>query len=164
MASLKQSTLAAGNEPVQSADGQEPIVIVADFDLANPGSGAAGALVVNDIIEMCPLPAGYVVSDLLLDTTDLDTDTAAITLDVGLLSGAYRANSNSSTMGAEYIAGSTAGQAGGLARMSAAGSTKVAPTTGDRAIGVKCAVAPATGATTGVIRLTVTVRPQINGI
>ncbi len=156
---FNKSIQALRNDPVPSADQAYDLVpIFADFTLT-------AALAAGDIIEMLPIPAGYVPVDFILDSSDLDTGgTPAITLDVGLLSKDYNFNDSTSTMGAEFIAGSTVAQNGGIARMSVAGATKIAPTTNDRAVGIKCAVAPATGATTGTIRLTAMVRPQINGL
>lgn len=70
---------------------------------------ATGDLTLNNVIRMVKVPKGFVVSDVTLISTDLDTDgTPAITLSVG---------DGGAT--ARYISASTAGQAGGLARATA---------------------------------------------
>src|SRR3546814_9256916 len=74
---LKQSTQAAGKAPVPSADGATDLIpIIGDYVLT--GDEAA-----NDIIEMAPLPAGYVPVDVIVDSADLGTTATA---SVGLLS------------------------------------------------------------------------------
>lgn len=158
---FKQSKLAASNEPILLAQASEPIVISADYNLADSGNGA---LALNDIIEMVPFPAGYQLVDVIVDTPDLDTGgSPALALDVGVLSGEYRSNS-AATMDASIIAASTVGQAGGIARASVAGFSKIAVSDTDRAIGIKAQTGPATGATTGTVRLQATFRPAVNGL
>jgi len=102
------------------------------------------ALVVNDTIAMCTLPANHVIVDCILATDDLDTDgSPAIVLDVGVVGGDTDA----------LIDGSTVAQAGGLARMSEVAGIRIAQSTTDTSIGILTQVAPATGATTGRIDL-----------
>src|SRR3546814_1661093 len=85
---LKQSTQAAGKAPVPSADGATDLIpIIGDYVLT--GDEAA-----NDIIEMAPLPAGYVPVDVIVDSADLGTTATA---SVGLLSAEYRKRSEEHT-------------------------------------------------------------------
>lgn len=158
--SFKQSLQALNKVVVPSADQSgDTLSIFADYAL----NGVA--LAAGDIIEMLPLPAGYVPVDVIAASPDLDSGgSPAITLDVGLLSGAWGKNSASSTIGAEFISASTVGQAGGIARMSNAAGALLAPdVTQDRSVGIKVGTGPATGATTGTIRLTMLCRPQVDG-
>jgi hypothetical protein len=104
----------------------------------------AAALVLNDVIQMVKIPAGAKIVDLTLSCTDLDTNgTPAIVLDVGDGSDTDR-----------FIDGSTIGQAGGIARLDQHGGHGYAYSAEDT-IDVLVQVAPATGATSGTITLTV---------
>lgn len=111
------------------------------------------AFVINDIVQMVSVPNGYQVTDIILDTDQLDTNVSpTITLDVGD-SGAAQA----------YVAADTVGQAGGVIHAKVAGFTSHTPvaiaTSGGNAgstiIQVKVHAAPATGTTTAVLRMTV---------
>ncbi len=110
----------------------------------------AAALVLNDTIRMCKLPADHVPVDLLLSSTDLDTDgSPALVYDVGI----------EDTVGATddadaFIDGSTVGQAGGIARMAAIAAMTLAPVAYDRYVSVLAQAAPATGAASGEIIVT----------
>ncbi len=160
MAAVLQSKQIAANQPAVTAGGAHDLVaLVGDYELS-------AALVVNDLIEFVELPPGHVPVDVILDTPDLDSNVApAVVVQVGLMAGNVGDTTLASrTTGAEFIAASTVAQAGGIARMAVAGGTRVAPSTSRRSIGLKVATAPATGATSGTIRLTVLARPQINGV
>ena len=104
------------------------------------------ALALNDILEMVPVYAGETVLDVQLITEDLDTDgSPAIVLDIG--DGDQRAR---------YIDGSTAGQAGGFARMDPPVVANYPHTyAADDTIDILVQVAPATGATSVDITLIV---------
>lgn len=155
MPTLRQSTQVARKDPVLSSDGTGPIVIFGDIALP------AGT-VINDVLEMVPLPAGYVPVDVIVDAEDADSG-AALVLNAGIISGDYGVADNARTCGAEFITGSTVGQAGGIARMAVSGGTRVAPTTGDRGIGLKVATAAATLTAGANISMTLLARPAING-
>lgn len=107
------------------------------------------ALALNDVIQMIPVAEGERVVDLQLVSEDLDTNgTPTIVLDVGDGDDTDR-----------YIDGSTIGQAGGHARLGsgidsdaeaiAVNNLYAAADT----IDVLVQAGPATGATTGTIRL-----------
>jgi hypothetical protein len=117
-------------------------------------------LALNQIIEFGPLPAGCVLVDVILDSDDLDSNVApAITLDVGLLSGAFGDPDpgNVRTIDASIISASTVAQAGGVVRPTLASAFREAEAKVDTGIGVKIHAAPAT-AQAGVIGLTVIYR------
>lgn len=104
----------------------------------------AAALALNDVLQGPMLQAGSTVVDVTLVTTDLDTNgTPTITLDVG-----YGADPD------YFIAASTVGQAGGIARASAATAQPLTLDSNDT-IDVTVHAAPATGATTGTVTLSV---------
>lgn len=104
----------------------------------------AAALVVNDTIAMCTLPANHKIVDCILASDDLDTDgSPAIVLDVGVVGGDTDA----------IIDGSTIAQGGGFDRMNSSAGIRLAVSTTDTSIGVLVQVAPATGATSGQIDL-----------
>lgn len=80
------------------------------------------AFVINDIVQFVRIASnpsitnnGPVISDVILDTPDLDTSTGVV-LAVG----------DSGTAG-RFISGSTIGQTGGIARMAVTGSLGYAP-------------------------------------
>ena len=104
----------------------------------------AAALVIDDLIHMVKIPAGATLLDVILDVPDLDShETPEITLSVGY-TGALEA----------FISQSTIGQTGGIVRLSVPGGTQKAFAAGDT-IQVSATAAPATGATSGTIKLTV---------
>lgn len=132
---------------------------VSNSGFTGPGGGVVfvreavytltAALALNDVIQMIPVAAGERVVDLQLISEDLDTNgTPAIVLDVGDGDDTDR-----------YIDGSTIGQTGGMARLGQGVATDAAAIAVNRlyaaadTIDVLVQVAPATGATTGTIRL-----------
>lgn len=96
--------------------------------------------------DLGPLPAYHTVVDMILIADDLDTGVAAVTLDVGLLSGTVGDATSDRTIGAEFFNNDTAAQAGTASRMSLATGFKVLATESDRSIGVKVEVDAATAA------------------
>lgn len=156
MALLKSAQVAAGL-PVPNADGAtRPIVIFGDFTV--PASGWAS----GDVIEMAPLPQGYVPVDVTVDAEALGT---AATFNVGILSGTFNAAlddaGSARTCGAEFIS-ATDLKSGAVARLNVAGGTRVAPSTATRGVGFACTTV--TGPTAGKkVRLTLLCRPMIEG-
>lgn len=149
--------IAQGHPAVTAAGAQDLVAVRADFALTE-------ALEAGDIIEMMELPPGHVVVDCILDTTDLDTGTAALLLSVGILAGTVGDTTiGNRTAGEELILDSTVGQAGGIARMAVMGSTRLAPSDARRSIGVSVPTGPDVGAATGTVSLTVLYRPAIHG-
>ncbi len=136
-----------------AANGTDVIPIVGDWTV--PASG----LTTGDIIEMCPLPAGYVPVDFILDHDNLGT---AFTGAIGLMSGAY-GDGGSRTCDAAFIAAATM-QAAAIKRLNVGLGGRLAPTTGDRSIGLVISgtlTSPVAGAKA---RLTVLARPQSEGV
>ncbi|WP_439684859.1 hypothetical protein MNJPNG_04960 [Cupriavidus oxalaticus] len=108
----------------------------------------AAALVINDVIQSPTVPKGATVLDVMVVTTDLDTNGApTITLDVG-----YGTDPD------YFVAASTIGQTGGVVRASAATAKPLTLTENDT-IDVLVKAAPATGATSGTISIVVTFLP-----
>ena len=145
MATTFTADQAQQNWPALNADEAGDVIAV------RGAYSLTAALVINDVIEMCKIPAQHTVVDVILDCDDLDTGTPAIVLSVG-----YAGSGNS----AKFIAASTAAQAGGIARMDVA--TRFAPVNTDTKVVVKVTTAPATGTTTGIIGVTVLVCPAQN--
>ena len=114
-------------------------VVVAEYEIT-------AALALNDVVQMVKVPAGAIVSNVVLATDDLDTDgTPAIVLDVGDGGDTDR-----------YIDGSTVGQAGGITDSSNLAIDGIGYTYSvEDTIDVLVQVAPATGATSGTIKLIV---------
>lgn len=108
----------------------------------------AAALALNDVIEMVKIPSGAKIIDMVLATTDLDTNGApAIVLDVGDGADTDR-----------FIDGTTIGQTGGTVRLGSGitTNTHVYSYTADDTIDVLVQVGPATGAASGTVSLAVT--------
>lgn len=151
---IYKSTQVAAKLPVPSANAATDIIpIVGDYVL--PASG----LVTGDIFEMCPLPAGYVPVDAILDHEILG---AAFTGAVGIMTGNFDA-SGARTCGAELIAAATM-QAAALKNMNVAGAARIAPTTNDRGIGLVISGTLTTPVAGAKVRLTVLARPQSEGV
>ena len=160
---LRKSKQAANRVPALSADGAadtlplvfEHVVVTTEFAL-------------NDVIEMGALPAGMILlAPPVLVTEDLDTG-ATLTLDVGLMTGDYLAALDGSgaarTCGAEFFAGTTIGQTGGLVTSAVAAGMRLTPSLVDRSIGVKIASAAAGNVAGAKIRLHVLVAAAPVGI
>ena len=98
--------------------------------------------VINDVYNVAKVPAGAVITDVSLDTADLDSGTA-ITLSVG-----------DATTVNRFISASNVGQAGGIVRLSVQGGLGFVYTT-DTLIQVKVIAAP-TGFTAGLITVAIT--------
>lgn len=159
MATLRQATQVAANVPVITADGYEPIVIFGDFVVP-------AGLVINDVVEMCAIPAGYVPINMHLAVEDTDANGApTMTLDVGLISGTYGVVDNARTCANEAVAASTAAQTGGVIAPTKKDFFLIAPdNTKDRGFGVKVAAAAATLTAGAKWRMTMTLRPALNGV
>lgn len=135
--------------------------------LPSISAAGAGTVIVNDyfidlattdllaanIVDIGDLPAYHTVSDAVLIADDLDTG-AAITLDVGIMSGTPGDAVSVRTSGAEIFSASTIAQAGGAVRASLASAFKIQSSGANRSIGVKVLAAPA-GAVAGRVRLRV---------
>jgi hypothetical protein len=160
---LFKSTQIAAKAPIPTADrAVEIIPIFGDFTV--PAGFAA-----NDVVEMVPLPAGYVPVDLIVDGASLG---ATVTGDVGIVTGVYDAALDlvgaARNCGAEFIAAAALGTAG-LKRTTATGATRIAPVYDagngvqyNRSIGFK-ATAVTTPTVGAAIRFTLLCRPAING-
>ena len=152
MAQLK-SVQVTNKLPVPSANGATDVVpIIGDYTIKT--GDAAG-----DVIEMCPLPAGYVPVDSVLDNEALATTSVG---NLGIMAGAYL-DSGARAVSGQLFNSAAALAAAGVKRMDVAGSGRVAPTTGDRSVGLVL-----TSLTTPVIgakvRLTLFVRPAVEGV
>lgn len=145
---LHQSEEAKGNIPVPypSCAG---VVVAHQFNFTVPTSIAEG-----DIIELGCIPPTCRLVDALFVSDDLDSDASpAVVWDIGIMSGAWRANDGSSTSGDELFDGITTSQAGGAVRMSEKEGLRDAATAAARAVGAKL-VTDADVAVEGVISLT----------
>jgi hypothetical protein len=112
----------------------------------------------NDLIDIGILPANHVVTDMIIDTDDLDSNgTPLISVDVGMMSGTPGDTISARTVGQEFFAADVTARTGGMTRMTRQQGLRVAATGADRSIGVKINAAAATQAstTTGRFRLIV---------
>jgi len=128
---------------VSDAAGNRPSATVTGFGQLTVNRGTftvATALANADTVALCKLPAGHIPVDFILDMDDVD-DATGIVIDVGVLG----------TDSDAFIAASTVGQAGGLARMDERAGLRLAPTDADRLVGITVTTGPGTGSTGGVI-------------
>lgn len=121
---------------------------LADAIDSTDGGGTGGAALANaDVIQMLKVPKGARVLEVILTTTDLDTNgTPTLSFDVGDGDDVDR-----------YIDGSTIGRTGGTDRLGSGivTNTQAFTYTANDTIDVLVAAGPATGATSGTISLTV---------
>lgn len=157
MPSILQTNDAKGVKPAPIADESDVVAVRYKYSLA-------AALALNDRIEMGVLPADHVPVDFVVDCDDLDSNGApTITLDCGIMSGTPGVADATRTVGTEFLSASTVAQAGGVVRAATVGAFRVAPASTDRSVGFLVKAAPATGATTGDIGITLYYRPARYG-
>lgn len=159
---LFQATQVAAGLPVPNADrAAEDIPIVGDFVVPV-------GLALNDVIEMAPLPSGYVPVDVVFACEDTDSNgTPTMALDCGILSGTYGSTDAARTCGNEFFAASNVARTGGIERMNKAAGALLAPDTSAttaRGVGVKVATAAATLVAGAKWRLTLIARPMVEGV
>ena len=136
MATLTSSKVAS---TVQARSGVNGVIAVyATYTLT-------AALALNDVIQMVKVPAGATILSVKLTADDLDSNgSPAIVLDVGDGSDTDR-----------FIDGATIGQAGGITAEQNVRTGFNYEYTAEDTIDVLVQVAPATGATSGDIKLQV---------
>ncbi len=156
---LLKSEYAKGVRPMPVAQGSEIVAVRLEYSLL-------AALALNDVLYLGDLPEDHVPVDCILDADDLDTNgVPTITLDVGILDAAKTGiDVTADSGGGKWITASTIGQAGGLARPTTKEITRVVPKSASRrAVGVKVAAGPATGAVAGKVGLTLLYRAAAYG-
>lgn len=136
---LFQTDYAKGTKVLPAPKGSESVIARIEFV-------QVAALALNDIVEMCQLPEDCVPADAWIDTDDLDSNgTPLITLSLGVLNAAKSDIDTVASGGAAWLAASTIGQTGGVARITTQYGLRMQPSQVRRSIGIKCAAAPATG-------------------
>lgn len=150
---LKRALQVVNNLPIPVVDrATDAVPIFADYTFD-------GTEATNDVIEMVPLPAGYVPVDGYADAEDAGT---TVTANCGVLSGNYGVNDAARTCGAQFMSAKALGTAG-IYRFDVLGFSRVAPATNDRSIGF--ALTSVTTPTAGAkLRLCVWARPAIEGV
>lgn len=119
-----------------------------------------GAEATNDVIEMVPLPRGYVPVDGFADAEDAGT---TVTANCGVLSGEYGSTDGARTCGAQFMSAKAFGTAG-VYRFDVVGFSRLAPSSAaDRGLGfaLTSVSTPTAGAR---LRLVVFCRPAIEGV
>lgn len=127
------SPYATGARPMPVAQGAEVLRVRMVHTLsANPTA--------NDVAWLGDLPEDHVIVDIILDSTDIDTNgSPTVTISVGEL------NAGKTDLATTYIAASTVGQTGSLARPTTAVAVQTAPqATAKRSIGLKFPAVAAT--------------------
>lgn len=133
-------------------------VVVNRFEIDLGSAPLKGVtLAANDVLDIGIIPATAQVVDVVIDSDDLDTGTAALAFDVGVLTGAPGTTSDR-TCGNEFFAASTVAQAGGVARMTKKDGFRVARAASDTSIGVKITAAADVQTTSGKIGVSVFIK------
>lgn len=136
-----KSKAAQGKKPVASL--LSALVAGILYEYTTEANLAAG-----DIINMGPVEADVVPGDCKLITDDLDSNGApTITLTVGILNAAGTDIDAAAT--STWIAASTVGQTGGVARATTANCYLSGPSSATRQLGVKVVAGAATGVGAG---------------
>jgi hypothetical protein len=113
---------------------------------------------VGDIIDFGIIPANTTVTDLLIDSDDLDSNgSPTLAYDVGVLTGTP-GETTGRTCGTEFFAATNASQSAAVTRMSKGTGFRVAPVGYDRSIGIKITTAAATQPSTGTLALALNVK------
>lgn len=142
MATLTAATARTGTPARTAGLNGQPVTVYGEYSLL-------AALALNDVIQMVRVPNGARVIDVLLAAADLDTNgVPTITLSVG---------DGGAT--ARYVSASTIGQAGGIANGISVSTGFGYVYAAEDTIDVLVAAGPATGATSGTIKLAVTYIP-----
>lgn len=138
-----------GRKPVPTPSGGELLAVRFTLDL-----GTAD-LALNDVGQIGILPAGCLPVDVHVDGTDMDSSTAAVIFQVGILNTAEDDLSTASADGGAYWAATTAANAAFHQRPTINGISLVSVTkaTADRKLGLKVATAPTT-AVAGTVGVT----------
>jgi hypothetical protein len=158
MPTLRQATQVANKFPPMSAAGTEDVTLVGDYTVE-------AGLVINDVVEMVILPAGYVPSDAAAYLEDTDSNGApTITLDLGIITGVAGAVDNTRTCGNEGFLADVTAKTGGVARAAKKDWGLIAPANTDRGLGFKVSAAAATLTVGAKWRLCVPVRAQRAGV
>lgn len=119
-----------------------------------------GDLDLNDIIPIGKLPAGHVPVEVCVDATDLDSSTAALILDVGVLDSAGTGISTETADGSGKWGSTTAANTAFNQRIAyyLNAINAVTKSNSDRTIALKVATAPTT-AVAGTVGLTLFYKP-----
>jgi len=144
-----------GRKPVPTAAGGETLVV--RFTLAV----ATADLALNTIGQVGILPAGHVPVEVRIDSTDIDSSTAAAVIAVGIWDGSGASLSTDAIDG-----GGLWGDTGGVLTIAfdkaitrlLNNMATVGPSSVDRKLGLKVTTAPTT-AVAGTIGVTLTYRP-----
>lgn len=136
---LFKSSKYANKQPAITRQ-QKGAVVVEEATVALPNTLAA-----NDVVVLCPVPAGHAIVDAMLISADLDTGgTPAIVVSVGV----YNDNDASPDLvsNKNLITSSTVAQAGGVARAADAGGLGLAVASSNQWLALKVNTAAATKA------------------
>lgn len=148
-ANIGKTDYAQGTKMQPVATGEGVVAVRGSISLASTRSE-------GNCVSLLRLPADHVPVDFILDTDDIDTGTS-LTLSVGVLNAAETDLSTATDDGgAAWLASSTAGQTGVIARPTSKVITRVNPTQADRKVGVKVELNGS--ATAGVVGVTMTYR------
>lgn len=134
---------------VQPRTGENGLIeITGEFDMAaavdaTHGGGSAGALGLNDVLQMLKVPMGARIKNVILSVPDMDTSTGVV-LSVGIGGDTDK-----------FIAAVTTGQAGGVAVMNNQDGHDYVMTAEDTIDILVATAATGTAATTGTLRLSV---------
>jgi len=146
---LKSDNVAGKRPAVYPAEAGKVYVSDGTFEIT------AAQNVDEAVVALCTLPIGCIPLDFTVIVDDLDTGTPAIVFDGGGI------NSAEDDIDQDYISGSTAAQAGGVARATL--FPIVAPLTAEKLFGIHITTGAGTAAA-GTIRGILTYRAAEYGV
>jgi len=146
---LKSDNVAGKRPAVYPAEAGKVYVSDGTFEIA------AAQNVDEAVVALCTLPIGCIPLDFTVIVDDLDTGTPAIVFDAGGI------NDAGDDIDQDYISGSTAAQAGGVARATL--FPIVAPLTAEKLFGIHITTGAGTAAA-GTIRGILTYRAAEYGV
>jgi hypothetical protein len=149
MATFYKSSTAKNNRPMPVAGGSETISHKVVFNVTEELRAAGKtAFAANDIVELCPLPAGHVPVDAIIAADILGSSTNDLTYDIGLMSGTPGHADLTRTVGTELFSGAVVGNdSASMARMTGYAGLLVTGVDYDRSIGLKVSQAATTAPT-----------------
>lgn len=151
MPAIFQSDLAKGIIPLPYPVANEECVVRGYYTIPT-------TIAENDVVELAIVPAGCKLTDIVLDSDDLDSGTPAIVWDIGFMTGDAGAAVSSRTVGQTLFASSAVSQAGGLARPTLKTAQRDAGSHVARGVGAKLVTDAAT-AVEGVLGMTIRYAP-----
>lgn len=147
---MLQSKQVAARKPLP-----EPTSAVHPVEVYGEILQPAGGFLLNQVIEMCGIPAGTVPTAYKIVCDDLDSATG-ITFTAGKMSGLYGSVDDARTIGTDFSGSSTIGQTGGIINTPKEAPLLYKQQDHDVGVGIKITAAPTTPIVGARVRMYIT--------